>query len=301
MARPLPDALLALPHRRDVPFSKLTTLGVGGTCRWLFEPVTEAQAQAFVRTCAREGLPWRTLGGGSNLVVLGDVEAPVLRLNLSRDLARDGLEVRASASHGHIRLSQAVADLGLSGLEYASGIPGTVGGALHMNAGAYGRELVDVLVRYRFLTPDGDLVEKAPEPGEFRYRWSVVGDGRVALGLTVRLAEGDPARIRALVEDYRRRRGTSQPLSKRNAGCIFKNPPGQSAGRLIDQAGLKGLRVGDAEVSPEHGNFLVNHGAATSAQFAELMAQVRAKVLDRHGITLEPEVEIWDSHGPITG
>jgi len=301
MARPLPDALLALPHRRDVPFSKLTTLGVGGVCRWLFEPVTEAQAQAFVRACAREGLPWRTLGGGSNLVVLGDVEAPVLRLNLSRDLAREGLEVRASASHGHISLSQAMADLGLSGMEYASGIPGTVGGALHMNAGAYGRELVDVLVRYRFLTPDGDLVEKAPEPGEFRYRWSVVGDGRVALGLTVRLAAGDPARIRALVEDYRRRRGTSQPLSKRNAGCIFKNPPGQSAGRLIDQAGLKGLRVGDAEVSPEHGNFLVNHGAATSGQFAELMALVRAKVLDRHGIALEPEVEIWDSHGRITG
>lgn len=301
MHHPLPDALLALPHRRDVPFARLTTLGVGGLCRWLFEPTTEAEAQAFVRACAAEGLPWRILGGGSNLVVLGDVEVPVVRLRLAPVLRRDGTEVSAPASYGHIRLSQAVGDMGLSGLEYASGIPGSVGGALHMNAGAYGRELVDVLDRYRFLTPDGDLVDKAPEPGEFRYRWSVLGSGRLALGLTVRLAEGDPARIRALVEDCRRRRGTSQPLSRRNAGCIFKNPPGQSAGRLIDEAGLKGLRVGDAEVSREHGNFLVNRGAATPAQFAELMARVREEVRARSGVDLEPEVEIWHSPGPIIG
>jgi len=294
----LPDDLRAIPHRQDVPFAKLTTLGVGGVCRWLFEPVTEAQAQAFVRACAREELPWRTLGGGSNLVVLGDVAEPVLRLRLPAEARRAGLDLSAPASHGHIRLSQVAGDLGLSGLEYASGIPGTVGGALHMNAGAYGTELVDVLARYRFLTPDGELVDKAPEPGEFAYRWSVLGNGRVALGLTVRLVEGDPARIRTLVEDYRRRRGTSQPLSKRNAGCIFKNPPGHSAGRLIDQAGLKGLRVGDAEVSPEHGNFLVNLGQATAVQFAELMDLVRERVQDRHGIRLEPEVEIWTPQGP---
>jgi len=127
----------------------------------------------------------------------------------------------------------------------------------------------------------------------------VVGDGRVGLGLTLRLAEGDPDRIRAQVAEYRARRGTSQPLGRRNAGCIFKNPPGQSAGRLIDQAGLKGLRVGDAEVSPEHGNFLVNHGQATAAQFAELMALVRDRVKAVHGVDLEPEVEIWAAQDPI--
>jgi UDP-N-acetylmuramate dehydrogenase len=300
MPLPLPDALLTLPHRREVPFARLTTLGVGGTCRWLFEPTSVAQAQLFVRTCARAGLGWRMLGGGSNLVVLGDVPL-ALRLRLPEPPLRCGLELEAPASYGHIRLSLAAADMGLAGLEYASGIPGSVGGAMHMNAGAYGRELVDVLARYRFLTAEGELVEKAPEPGEFRYRWSVLGGGRVALGLTLRLAEGDPLRIRAMVADYKRRRGTSQPLGKRNAGCIFKNPPGQSAGRLIDLAGLKGLRVGDAEVSPEHGNFLVNHGGATSAQFAELMALVRARVLERHGIELEPEVEIWAAADAITG
>ena len=295
MTRPLPEDLMNLPHRRDVPFARLTTLGVGGVCRWLFEPQTELQAQALVRACHREGLPWRILGGGSNLVVLGDVDVPVVRLRLPAELRRTGNEVSAPASFGHIRLSAETADLGLSGLEYASGIPGSVGGALHMNAGAYGSELVDVLARFRFLTPEGELVEKAPGTDEFRYRWSFLTGGNLALGLTVRLAPGNPARIHAQVEDYRRRRGTSQPLHKRNAGCIFKNPPGLSAGRLIDEAGLKGFQVGDAQVSLEHGNFLVNHGAASAAQFAELMAMVRERVLARHGVELEPEVEIWDA------
>ena len=296
MTRPLPDDLLRLPHRRDVPFARLTTLGVGGLCRWLFEPTTEGEAQTFVRACAREGLPYRVLGGGSNLVVLDDIEAPVLRLALPKELHREGTSLTAPANHGHIALAEAAGQAGLSGLEFASGIPGSLGGAIRMNAGAYGREWIDVLTRYRFLTPEGELVEKAPAPGEFRYRWSWLTGGRIVLSATARLAEGDVAAIQARVAEYRQKRGTSQPLSKRNAGCIFKNPPGQSAGRLIDQAGLKGLRIGDAEVSPEHANFLVNHGHATAPQFAQLMEQVRAKVLEVHGVDLEPEVEIWREH-----
>ncbi len=297
MTRPLPDDLLKVPHRRDVSFSKLTTLGVGGLCRWLFEPTTEAQAQAFVRACAREGLPWRVLGGGSNLVVLGDLEGPVLRLAFPKEIHRAGDQLTAPASHGHIALAEAAANLGLSGLEFASGIPGSLGGAIRMNAGAYGREWADVLTRYRFLTPEGELVEKAPEPGEFSYRWSFLTGGRVVLSATAQLVAGDAARIRAQVAEYRAKRGTSQPLSKRNAGCIFKNPPGLSAGRLIDQAGLKGLCLGDAEVSPEHANFLINHGKATAAEFAELMERVRAKVLEVSGVDLEPEVELWRGDG----
>ena len=293
MPRPLPDDLLKVPHRRDVPFARLTTLGVGGLCRWLFEPTTEGEAEAFVRACGREGLPWRVLGGGSNLVVLGDLNMPVLRLALPKEPRLEGTRLTAPASHGHIALAEAAAAAGLSGLEFASGIPGSLGGAIRMNAGAYGREWVDVLTRYRFLTPEGELVDKAPEPGEFSYRWSFLTGGRVILSATAQLVEGDPAVIRAQVAEYRGKRGTSQPLSKRNAGCIFKNPPGQSAGRLIDQAGLKGLRIGDAEVSPEHANFLVNRGKATAAQFAELMDTVQARVRELHGVELEPEVEIW--------
>lgn len=293
MTRPLPDELLKLPHRTDVPFAKLTTLGVGGLCRWLFEPTTESEAQTFVRACVREGLPYRVLGGGSNLVVLGDLELPVLRLRFPQELKREGLKLSAPASFGHIRMALGVASEGLSGMEYASGIPGTTGGALRMNAGAYGHSLVDILDTYRFLTPKGELVEKRPEPGEFKYRWSFLTGGHVGLSFTVKLVEGDRERIQAQVAENMGKRGSSQPLSKRNAGCIFKNPPGASAGRLIDQAGLKGFRIGDAEVSPEHANFLINHGHATAAEFAELMDVVRAKVKEIHGIELEPEVEIW--------
>jgi UDP-N-acetylmuramate dehydrogenase len=293
MPRPLPDELLQLPHRREVPFARLTTLGVGGLCHWLFEPTTEAEAQVFVRTCLRHDLPYRVLGGGSNLVVLGDVTEPVLRLRLGAKTERRGLELTAPASYGHIALAEAAAAEGLSGLEWASGIPGSLGGAIRMNAGAYGCEWVQVLTRYRFLTPEGELVEKVPEPGEFHYRGSWFTAAHVVLSATARLVQGDSESIRAQMVDYRGRRGTSQPRSKRNAGCIFKNPPGQIAGQLIDAAGLKGLRLGDAEVSPEHGNFLVNHGHATVEEFAELMAQVRERVREIHGVELEPEVEIW--------
>lgn len=295
MNRPLPDALLALPHRRDVPFARLTTLGVGGLCRWLFEPTAEAEAQAFVRACVREGLPYRVLGGGSNLLVLGDVETPVLRLRLGSEVRIEGCEVTAPASHGHIALAGKAAAAGLSGLEWAGGIPGSLGGALRMNAGAHGGEWVQVLARYRFLTPEGELVEKAPEPGEFAYRWSWLTGGRVALSATARLAPGDPAALQAAMAAHRARRSSTQPLSKRNAGCIFKNPPGQHAGRLIEAAGLKGLRIGEAEVSPDHANFLVNHGHATPEDFAGLMQAVRERVRAVHGVDLEPEVEIWSA------
>ena len=293
MRAPLPDDLLRLPHRRDVPFARLTTLGLGGLCRWLFEPATEAEAQAFVRACVREALPFRILGGGSNLLVLADIEEPVLRLRLAGGPVRAGLELTAPASHGHIALAEAAADLGLSGLEWACGIPGSLGGAVRMNAGAQGGEWVQVLARYRFLTPEGELVEKAPEPGEFRYRWSWLREGRVVLSASARLAEGDPAAIRARMADCRARRAAGQPKGQRSAGCTFKNPPGDSAGRLIDAAGLKGARVGEAQVSPVHANFLVNLGQATPAQFRELMDLVRARVREAHGIDLEPEVETW--------
>lgn len=289
----LPDDLLSLPHRRDVPFSKLTTLGVGGLCRWLFEPGTEAEAQTFVRTCHREGLPYRVLGGGSNLVVLGDVEVPVLRLRLGSGVEVRGSELTATASHGHIALADKAATAGLSGLEWAGGIPGSLGGALRMNAGAHGGEWVQVLARFRYLSPEGELVERRPEPGDFGYRRSFLVAGHVALSATAQLVVGDPERIAEAMATARGKRKASQPLAQRNAGCIFKNPDGTTAGRLIDAAGLKGLRVGDAEVSPLHANFLVNHGQASPAQFKELMDRVREGVRDFHGVELEPEVEIW--------
>ena len=284
---------MTIPFRRDVSFSRLTTLGLGGLCRWLFEPNSEVQAQSFVKTCTKEGIPWRVLGGGSNLLVLGDIDVPVMRLRFGKELQRCGVDVKAPASFSYSSLSMAAARMGLSGIEYAVGIPGSVGGAICMNAGAYGRELIDILVRYKFLTTDGEILEKAPELRDFHYRHSDCADGNVILGLTVRLTEGNPDTIESLMTDYCDKRKNSQPQNKRSAGCVFKNPMGHNAGKLIDQAGLKGMQVGDAEVSREHGNFFVNHGAASSAQFFELMTIVQKRVEQVHGIKLEPEVEIW--------
>ena len=289
----LPDSIRSIPHRENISFGRLTTLGVGGQCKILFEPTHENQVCTLVKTFRQEGWTYRILGGGSNLVVLSDIEEPVIRLNFPKVLKVEGREITAPANFGHIRLSQAAAEQGLSGMEYAAGIPGTTGGALHMNAGAYGRELVQILSSYRYIHPEGEVIETAPRPENFGYRRSHLGPGYVALGFTIRLTPGESKTIQAEVESNRLKRGSSQPLSKRNAGCIFKNPPGESAGRLIDRAGLKGYRVGDAEVSPEHANFLINHGQATARDFYELMIEVQSKVQLRYGITLEPEVEVW--------
>jgi UDP-N-acetylmuramate dehydrogenase len=293
MNRPFPDELLQLPHRHDVPFARLTTLGLGGLCHWLFEPTTEDEAQTFVRVCHREGLPYRVLGGGSNLLVLGDIQEPVLRLHFPAYAHRQGVEITAPASHGHIALTEAAARAGLSGLEWAGGIPGSLGGAIRMNAGALGGEWAHVLARYRFLTPEGERVEKAPEPGEFGYRWSWLRAGQIVLSATARLAEGDPSRIRKLMEAHQEKRRATQPQGVRSAGCIFKNPPGLSAGQLIEQAGLKNFCVGDAMVSPVHANFLVNQGQATAKDFHQLIEEIHNKVKDFHGLNLETEVEIW--------
>ncbi len=293
MKLPWPEALLALPHQRDIPFSRLSTLGIGGQCAWLFEPTDEAQAATFVQTCHREGIPYKVLGGGSNLVVLGDVHIPVLRLRFPPEVCRRGNTLSVPANFGHIRLSEVAAEAGLGGYEHACGIPGTCGGALAMNAGANGREMVEALLRYRFLTPEGDLIDQAPRPEDFGYRRSHLRHWGIALELTLGLVEGDAQALRATMAQYRAKRAASQPLHARNAGCVFKNPPGRSAGRLIEEAGLKGLRVGQAEVSTLHGNFLLNLGKATPHEFSELVSMVQAKVHEFHGISLDLEVEVW--------
>lgn len=293
MTRPLPDALLQLPHRRDVPFARLTTLGLGGICRWLFEPVDMRQAETFVRTCHREGLSFRVLGGGSNLLVLEDISEPVVRLRFPSVLQREGDRLRVPASFGHMRLSEAAAEAGLAGYEHACGIPGTCGGALAMNAGANGRELVDVLCEYTFLTAAGERITQAPQPGAFGYRRSHLRHHGLGLELVVDLVPGDRGALQSQMASYREKRQKTQPIATRNAGCLFRNPPGGHAGRLIEEAGLKGLRIGGAQVSPLHANFLVNAEAASPSDFRELVDRVQATVLERSGVQLELEVEVW--------
>jgi UDP-N-acetylmuramate dehydrogenase len=288
----LPVELLSIPHRRDVAFSRLTTVGLGGVCKWLFEPANERDAQLFVKICRKSGLCYKLLGGGSNLLVLSDIEAPVMRLGMTRELHITAHGIYANACYRHMALVRSVAQLGLSGIEWACGIPGSFGGAIRMNAGSYGGEWGDVLNRVRFILPDGEVAEKKVEPGDFSYRSSFLVDGYVALGASFNLAKGNAEKIKNETQRYQTRRNSSQPRG-RSAGCVFKNPAGKSAGQLIESAGLKGLRIGNAQVSPVHGNFFVNLGGATAGDYWELIQQVRFRVSEMHNCDLELEVEVW--------
>jgi len=288
----LPEALFSIPHRRDVPFARLTTLGVGGKGKWLFEPSTEEDAALFVRTCSAADLPFRVLGGGSNLLVLSDIVEPVLRLALPKNLSVTESGAFATASYGHAALARDVADLGLSGIEWACGIPGSFGGAIRMNAGAHGGEWGQVLQKVRFVSADGEIIERVTEPSDFSYRSSFLVKGGVALGGWMALAKGSVARIKSGMESFLKARRISQP-KERSAGSVFKNPPGHSAGKLIESAGLKGAWIGDAAVSQKHANFFVNLGAARPSDFWELIQLAKTKVLETSGVELELEVEVW--------
>jgi len=289
----LPEPLFSIPHKRDVPFAQLTTLGLGGICRWLFEPSTEEEAALFVRTCKISNMPFRVLGGGSNLLVLSDVATPVLRLALPKTLSTTTGGAFASASYGHAALAHDIADLGLSGIEWAGGIPGSFGGAIRMNAGAHGGEWGQALKKVRFVSPAGEIIEKEVGPGDFSYRSSFLAKGGIALGAWIALAKGDAAQIKAKMDSFLEARRKSQP-SGRSAGSTFKNSPKQSAGKLIESAGLKGTRIGNAQVSPKHANFIVNLGDAAPSDYWELIQLVKSKVLEAHSIDLELEIEVWN-------
>jgi len=275
-----------------VPFARLTTLGLGGICKYLFEPGSEEETLLFVKTCRVNGLPYRVLGGGSNLLVLSDITVPVMRLALPRELKLTPGGVLANASYGHAALVNDIADLGLSGVEWAVGIPGNFGGALHMNAGACGGDWGRVVDSVRFMTNTGEIVEKIPDEGDFTYRSSFLKDGLIALSASIKLSKRDVVSIKKTMYVFQTSRRQRQP-SGRSAGCIFKNPPGKSAGQLIESAGLKGVRVGNAVVSTLHANFLLNLGGATPDEFWELIQVVRSRVLEVHGCELGLEVEVW--------
>jgi UDP-N-acetylmuramate dehydrogenase len=288
----LPRTLFSIPHERDVPFAQLTSLGMGGTCKWLFEPRTEEEAALFVKTCNIHSVPFYVLGGGSNLLVLSDVAAPVMRLALPKGLSITNSGAFASASYAQAALARDVANLGLSGIEWASGIPGSFGGAIRMNAGAHGLDWGQLLERVRFISPDGEIIEKVPSAGDFSYRSSFLKSGGVALGGWMALARGDAAQVKSKMDSFLAARRQSQP-SGRSAGSTFKNPPGQSAGKLIESAGLKGARIGNVQVSPKHANFFINLGNAEPSDYWELTQLVKSKVLNAHGIELELEIEVW--------
>lgn len=290
----LPD----LEMTAEEPMSRHTSFRIGGPARRMAFPKRPEQVVLlvdFARQCGAQPL---VIGNGTNLLC-PDRGLDRLVIDLSAGLTEleEGQEsgtIRAACGVSLARLASFACDLGLTGLEFAHGIPGTLGGALAMNAGAYGGEMCQVVERVHVLFPDEGIRLLTGEEMNFQYRGSLLTDrpDAVALDAVVRLTPGDKESIRAQMRELMGRRKASQPLEYPSAGSTFKRPAGHFAGTLIDQCGLKGLTVGGAQVSEKHAGFVINRGGATCVDVLALMEQVRQRVLDATGVTLEPEVRI---------
>ncbi|HVF51597.1 MAG TPA: UDP-N-acetylmuramate dehydrogenase, partial [Pyrinomonadaceae bacterium] len=265
-------ARVGVRAERGRRFAELTSLRVGGVVDWLVLPETEEQAAALAGALADAGLAWRVLGAGSN-VLADDAEHHYVLLSMRevKGAARfEGERVSVSAGYSLPRLCVEAARRGLAGIEGLGGIPGTVGGALWMNAGAYEHEIGQVVETVR-VAGGGRVVEVAGSDVEWNYRHTSFREGELLLGATLRLRADDAAQISARMEEAKRKRLATQPHGARSAGCFFKNPPGSglSTGRMIDEMGLKGERRGGAIVSPVHANFIVTEG--TDARAADAL------------------------------
>ncbi|MFN7972855.1 MAG: UDP-N-acetylmuramate dehydrogenase [Acidobacteriota bacterium] len=283
-----------LDVRWDAPLGPLTSLKVGGRVTAVVSVKTEEELARTISAAAAGGLPWMVLGAGSNLLVPdGKTDAIVVRLagvfrdveDLPRDRVRAGAAVKCGA------LARKLAARGLGGLEFAAGIPGTIGGAVAMNAGYATRSTGDVLERARLLAPGGAIAEAVAADLELAYRCSRVRRTReVVLSATLVLERRDPAELLARIREGDAHRARTQPLTAPSCGSVFKNPPGDHAGRLIDAAGLKGERAGGAEVSHVHANFIVTAPGATAADVETLIARIQERVASRSGVALAREV-----------
>ena len=282
--------------KRDEPMSRHTSFKVGGNADVYFEPASADELMTAIDAAKAARVPFTVIGNGSNLLVKdGGIRGLVIRLGEGFSaISVTGPAISAQAGATLARLALTAQEHALTGLEFASGIPGTVGGGLFMNAGAYESCLSDVCTGAKLLdietlkTRDVVLPELA-----LGYRTSVLQDGRlICLQASFLLKQGDREQIRAKMDELNRRRREKQPLSYPSAGSTFKRPQGQFAGALIEQAGLKGLSVGGAQVSEKHAGFIINTGGATARDVLELIETVKQRVYDMSGVTLEPEVRI---------
>ena len=277
-----------------VILDKFTTLRVGGPADYFAEPATEAALTALLAAAQEAALPVLLMGNGSNLLVRdGGFRGLVIRLGKAfSGITRKENCLYAQAGALLSVLARQAQEAGLTGLEFAQGIPGSVGGGVYMNAGAYGGELGNTVDFVRVF--DGGSVRDIPG-GEMRFSYRhtrAMEENWVILGAQFRLTPGDPKEIEAAMRDYAARRKEKQPLEYPSAGSFFKRPAGHFAGALIEGAGLKGLTVGGAQVSEKHAGFLINKGGATASDFLKLMDEVQERVMEKYGVRLEPEVRI---------
>lgn len=278
---------------QNAPLAPLVWFKSGGAAEWLFEPKDEDDLVQFLRDLDPQ-IPVMPLGLGSNLIVRdGGIPGVVVRLGkpFSRIERTDEITLRCGGGASGILVSSTARDAGIAGLEFLRGIPGTVGGFVRMNGGAYGREVKDVLASARIVLRSGEVVEWPLEKLGYTYRHSELPEGAVVIEAVFRGAPGDPQAIGAEMDAIARAREESQPLRSRTGGSTFKNPPGHKAWALIDAAGCRGFRMGDAQVSEKHCNFLLNLGSATSAEIEALGEEVRHRVEAKTHVTLEWEIQ----------
>ncbi len=295
---PTSDLRLALRDmrgavREKVSLAPLMHLRIGGPADWFLEPYAEEDAALAVRACHELDVPLRVLGGGSNVVIADEgLRGAVLHLGNLNRIVRDGERITAGAGCTLPSLLRATKDVGLAGLERLTGIPAQVGGAVAMNAGTRDGETFDLLVSLLVVEPDGTIAVRGPDRFQPKYRDGGLGDA-VVLQATFGLTPDDPAAIFERFSTSLKKRNATQPVSQRSVGCVFRNPPGDAAGRLIEASGCKTLKVGGVEVSGVHANYFVNNGAGSAAEFITLMQDVRRRVRDKFGVDLEPEVKFW--------
>ena len=277
-----------------------TTFSVGGPADFLVLARSADDVRAAIEAARACDAPWWVIGCGSNVLVSDDgLRGVVVKIGPAMaNILVEGTCIRAQAGATNEDVAAAALAAGLTGYEFASGIPGSIGGAAIMDAGAYDGEFKDVGVSVTCLTPDGSICEVAAEDADWGYRHSMMMDaGFIVLEAVIQLRQGSVAEIRAKMDDLADRRASKQPLEMPSAGSTFKRPTGYFAGKLIQDAGMRGHRVGGAMVSEKHCGFVVNAGGATAADVLHVIHDVQAAVQASAGVTLEPEVRLWGFEG----
>lgn len=276
------------------PMSRHTSFKIGGKADWLLMPETKEQLSQTLKVITDEGLPCFILGNGSNLLV-GDkgIRGAVVCLKNMDSIKVCGDEIYAESGAILSRVSNVAVGACLTGTEFSSGIPGSVGGAVYMNAGAYDHEMKEIIKSVEYMDMQGNFYEIPGEECEFGYRTSkfVCGD-YIILGCTLKLKPGNVDEIKAQISDYTQRRVSKQPIEKPSAGSTFKRPTGYFAGTLIEQAGLKGHSIGGAQVSEKHAGFVINTGGATAEDVFNLIEYIKKTVYEKSEVVLEPEVKM---------
>lgn len=281
--------------RHNEAMSRHTTFKIGGPVDVLVEPRSLEELRKVLQWCRVHQAPHLIFGAGSNLLVRDKgIRGVGIKLGINFNTVEvHGDMITAMAGAMMSDLARTAADYALSGLEFAEGIPGTLGGAVAMNAGAYDREMKDVLIEVEALSPDNQLRHFNVADLNMSYRISIFQrNGHVVVQAAIGLKRWAQAEIKARMEDYARRRREKQPLDQPSAGSVFKRPPGLYVGPMLEQMGLKGYRIGDAQVSEKHAGFIVNTGHATAGDVLELIGYIQGQARERFGVLLEPEIRI---------